>query len=1016
MQKMLDPIVKNSFFQTIVRLSNAIKNHDHPKLAELISPVFRGVPEVPDLVKDLSNNPTVEAQALNFKEMRDFVLSEIAKNKRMGKRQSVVYGITDRDAHANYFAYDPSPVADGGDSSVEYKHLLRFNGSTLEGGKFSYYDDAAPDNKWIANTGDILKANTIAKSSGDFDYGVVGAKGLTILANSIKVANTSATLPQYGKTNNWSESMFFKIGSLATDNDGYRTIFSSGKSSNRGLFILVKKFSSAPQNRICVYADNTGTSNNEIYFEDPDTNVVANTEYHVEVIYDYDRGRFILVVNNQVKAVCIRHSLTSANLPAFAALLPSLYTRAVYMPNTLPWTTGTTEAAVRARYVGAKLTITSGPYAGEVRTITDIGGLGDNTANNENFIVDVPFPAPIANGTTYNIGWRSVFAGLADNTITQREIGSNSTTGNQNKGLIKIDLYAFKYLNDIASYIGANYLTLAHGNTLAIKPTVEPNLTNFNNTLFLKNPRFYVGLYCSAANVFDDYLFDVFSQNDLINGNDLPFPELPLNNRSYLYAEYDRSTKEVTLGHSPMPTVYAPKYLPGRFSLLSFPKFFQKTAQTAGADYIQIDHYGFLNTTLNDYTVSIISGMGVGQVRTIDHNNAWQLFVTEDWVTIPNNTSVFKVYSTDDVAYDKGGNYWTRSEDIDDTNNAVVVSEGGAIFDTSGSYPAFMKSEIQALAEKWTIKLRLKKASPAHTGVIFSYTEDLGAEPTSGGGPTYHRKGIWLTSDSSHLILHWWDGAAEQTLSVTASAWSTTADLDIEVWFDGEHYGIGCSSNGNNLNRSESPGGQVAAVVEPATTLTLKPGAGMPGVIIKGFAYMPFVWGKCFHGDNADTVTDFDNYIGIMDMVTFYNTDINIMYVGADWDGSMGDAPTFGIDHARVYLGDVVLDSDKIVEINSYALNGRYQSNWSYINNATGSMGIQHNVGSDDVNVTVYGNTLPQDRNKWKGEGGDATHGLGVKNITRNKLDLVVGTTTIVPPIIGANTEGYVKVIADRIW
>lgn len=138
------------------------------------------------------------------------------------------------------------------------------------------------------------------------------------------------------------------------------------------------------------------------------------------------------------------------------------------------------------------------------------------------------------------------------------------------------------------------------------------------------------------------------------------------------------------------------------------------------------------------------------------------------------------------------------------------------------------------------------------------------------------------------------------------------------------------------------------------------------------------------------------------------------VYNGSSWD-----------EKQRVFLGEAVTGASSVTSVITYALQGRYDSDWFSVS-ANTNYTKDHNIGiyiPDGLNVQFY--FSPNGDNADASYAGDHVNSGGnvynhynrenVANITRNKIKLGFLTYTQTYRST-AYTNGYYRITINRMW
>jgi hypothetical protein len=111
-------------------------------------------------------------------------------------------------------------------------------------------------------------------------------------------------------------------------------------------------------------------------------------------------------------------------------------------------------------------------------------------------------------------------------------------------------------------------------------------------------------------------------------------------------------------------------------------------ASSGGADYLEESGAGWDTDEWVGFPVSIISGTGAGQTRTVTSNTAVRLYVSPDWTTPPDNTSQYAV-----------GNLWTTpgALDVTDDRDMGTLVNLGSLHTTGW----FAKDLLTIVSDAW---------------------------------------------------------------------------------------------------------------------------------------------------------------------------------------------------------------------------------------------------------------------------------------------------------------------------
>jgi hypothetical protein len=102
------------------------------------------------------------------------------------------------------------------------------------------------------------------------------------------------------------------------------------------------------------------------------------------------------------------------------------------------------------------------------------------------------------------------------------------------------------------------------------------------------------------------------------------------------------------------------------------------TASSGGANTLTNSAKSWTTNQWTNYQVRIVSGLGIGQIRTIASNTGIQLTVSSNWTTNPDATSVYEITGNDDFLYLIGNTAVTLYRFSISANSWSTISPGTA--------------------------------------------------------------------------------------------------------------------------------------------------------------------------------------------------------------------------------------------------------------------------------------------------------------------------------------------------
>ncbi len=286
---------------------------------------------------------------------------------------------------------------------------------------------------------------------------------------------------------------------------------------------------------------------------------------------------------------------------------------------------------------------------------------------------------------------------------------------------------------------------------------------------------------------------------------------------------------------------------------------------------------------------------------------------------------------------------------------------GYAAFNDTSSY---LQSDIVALPERWTMRVRVLFQTLTNSDVLFSY-----ALPSSAA------YGILVRVSSNKLQTY---------LSSTGTSWDiangsagvTTLQLglswyDIELSWDGQTYKLYCNGVLENTWTSALPiqAAAMTAANRPGVTVgCLSNGTAsftnFLGGYVAEFEIAPYVkhGGGTAVGQQVFTV---DNTVptSIPSDMHFFNIGNMDMALVSGPSTTAGIPPDTATRVTRMFIGEATLDGNGVIGLTTYAINGVYYSGW-YPVTVGGSYLLQHNLGCDLFDIHNYVNKVPRDQNR----------------------------------------------------
>lgn len=359
---------------------------------------------------------------------------------------------------------------------------------------------------------------------------------------------------------------------------------------------------------------------------------------------------------------------------------------------------------------------------------------------------------------------------------------------------------------------------------------------------------------------------------------------------------------------------------------------------------------------------------------------------------------------------------------------------------TTNGDKTFVRSDINKLPNRWTIRVAYTRGTPSTRGSILHTIDVDGAIITDSG------INIWIDPDTGKINIKLNDnstiifdaGAGESGANAFVTSGSSSGDsIMFELFYTGFKYGLRIGKLHDDVETWYSGWPTILGRNDIywftyTTPITISTANALSicsaydgdngfypilGAKYLGFSMVPYVY--AFHDGylnrpdwtpGIDALPEIQNMNKVDPDILYFDKEyMEHNYIVSEDDPEIIGVLNFKTDPKRslVFIGRADLDQGGVTEVITYNLNGHYDSGWfSVMVPVSGSNDytLRHSIGDNELDVTILGT--------------DDADGTNVKILNDAKLTIVDVTSTQLTLRVstGAVVPVFVKISALRNW